>query len=278
MSAPAIALRALRVEIGTTIVLEGIDLTVESGERLCIIGPNGAGKSTLLKVLTGTAPGRMTGLVRVLGHELSLPLSRHRQRVLQAQVGQVFQTLQLVPRLSVLENVLIGALARVRSPLTWARLFPAAEITLAQQALQTVGMGAMESVRADHLSGGQRQKVAVARMLMQQPGLILADEPTAALDPAAAVEVANLLTSCAIHGGIAMVSVVHDPALISLLAERVVGMRDGRIVFDLLASDVNDAMLASLYGGPITDARSAPHSTVTSSRSSSSLTELKVLS
>lgn len=248
MSPPAIVLRNLTLRVGSTVLLDGIDLSVTAGERIGIIGPNGAGKSSLLKVIGGTAPGHVTGAIEVLGRNLALPLSRSTQRAFQAQVGQVFQALQLVPRLSALDNVLIGALSRNRSPLSWARLFPAAERDRGRQALRTVGMEALATARTDRLSGGQRQKVALARLLMQQPDLILADEPTAALDPAAAAEIAAQLASYARGAGIAMLTVVHEPALLPLLAERVIGLQQGRILFDLPTADVSPRQLATLYG------------------------------
>ena len=235
MNAPVITLRNVSLQVGSTTLLDDITLSVAAGERIGIIGPNGAGKSSLLRALGGVAPGCLSGTIEVLGRNLARPLSRRDKRGFQAEVGQVFQALQLVPRLSALDNVLIGALARHRSPLSWARLFPEATREQAQHALQTVGMEALGSVRTDRLSGGQRQKVAVARLLMQQPGLILADEPTAALDPAAAAEIAVHLAGCAHDTNVAMLVVVHEPALLPLLAERVIGLRHGRILFDLAA-------------------------------------------
>lgn len=248
MNTPVILLHDLRLRIGSTTLLDGVGLRVMAGERIGIIGPNGAGKSSLLRVLAGTAPGQVSGTIHVLGKDLSQPLSRRARRAFQAQVGQVFQSLQLVPRLSALDNVLIGALSRNRSPLSWARLFPAAERDRALQALRTVGMTPLATARTDSLSGGQRQKVALARLLMQQPGLILADEPTAALDPAAAAEMAGQLARHAHDAGIAMLAVVHEPALLPLLADRVIGLRQGRVMFDLSTAAVTPSRLAALYG------------------------------
>jgi phosphonate transport system ATP-binding protein len=249
MTAPVIMLRNLSLQIGDTVLLDSVDLNVTAGERIGIIGPNGAGKSSLLRLLGGTATGRVTGDISVLDRDLRQRLSRREQQTFHSEVGKVFQSLQLVPRLSTLDNVMIGALARHRSPLSWARLFPVAESDVAQQILRKVGLETFATVRTDCLSGGQRQKVALARLLMQRPRLILADEPTAALDPTAAAEMAALLASCARDAGIVMLTVVHEPALLPLLAERVIGLRQGRIVFDVPTAAVTAPHLAALYEG-----------------------------
>jgi phosphonate transport system ATP-binding protein len=160
-------------------------------------------------------------------------------------VGQVLQGLHLVTRLSALDNVLIGCLGRVRGWRRWSGHFTPAERTQAEAALHAVGLSARATARADQLSGGERQKVALARLLMQQPRLILADEPTAALDPAAAIEVCQLLAQAA--QGATLITVVHNPALLAGLADRVIGLRAGRIAFDLPVAEVNEALLAELY-------------------------------
>jgi phosphonate transport system ATP-binding protein len=163
-------------------------------------------------------------------------------------LGQVLQGLHLVGRLSARENVLIGALSRVGGWRSWLRIFPAEERARADAALQAVGMATRADTRADKLSGGERQKIAIARLLMQAPRIILADEPTAALDPAAAAEVCQLLVQAASHA--TLISVVHNPALLPLLANRVIGLKQGRIVFDLPVAEVSDTALAALYDKP----------------------------
>ena len=171
-------------------------LTIRHGERIAIVGHNGAGKSTLLRLLTGFMPAAH-GKVEVLGRNLADNPSAHELRTLRRNVGQIHQGLHLVARLSALENVLIGSLGRVVGWRSWVRHFPTAEIARAEAALHAVGLLARAKTRADKLSGGERQKVAIARLLVQQPKLILADEPTAALDPAAAGEVCHLLAQAA---------------------------------------------------------------------------------
>jgi len=197
-----------------------------------------------LRLLTGFMPASH-GTVDVLGRDLSGQLSNNELRALRREVGQIHQGLHLVGRLNALENVLIGSLGRVTGWRSWVRCFPAKETVRAEAALHAVGLLARANTRADKLSGGERQKVAIARLLIQQPKLILADEPTAALDPAAAGEVCQLLARAA--SGATLISVVHNPSLLPVLAERVIGLKQGRIAFDLPVAAVDDATLMNLY-------------------------------
>ena len=243
-----IELRGVRCTLGGRTVLDIDRLVVGEGERVAIVGHNGAGKSTLLRVLSGfTRP--TAGQVSVLGVRLDMPLPPARLRALRREAGQVLQGLHLVPRLSALENVLIGCLGRVTGWRSWVRRYPAHECERACAALAMVGMLDKASMRTDGLSGGERQKVAIARLLVQAPRLILADEPTAALDPAAAQEICRVLGT--VSGHATLVAVVHNTALLPLLADRVIGLRQGRVVFDLPQTQVDEVQLAALYGsGP----------------------------
>ena len=243
-----IELRGVRCTLGGRTVLDIDRLVVGEGERVAIVGHNGAGKSTLLRLLSGfTRP--TAGQVSVLGVRLDTPLPPARLRARRCEAGQVLQGLHLVPRLSALENVLIGCLGRVTGWRSWVRRYPAHECERACAALATVGMLDKASMRTDGLSGGERQKIAIARLLVQAPRLILADEPTAALDPAAAQEICRVLGTAA--GDATLVAVVHNTALLPLLADRVIGLRQGRVVFDLPQTQVDEVQLAALYGsGP----------------------------
>lgn len=244
MSDACIVLKDVCCQLGGQTVLDIPTLHVASGERVAIIGHNGAGKSTLFKLLTGfVQPSH--GQVQVLGRALHAPMDAHAWRLLRTEVGQVLQGLHLVGRLSALDNVLLGALGRVGGWRSWTRCFVQADVQRAQAALQQVGLLARAETRADQLSGGERQKVGVARMLMQGPRLILADEPTAALDPTAAAEVCRLLVAAA-HGA-TLLTVVHNPALLPVLADRVIGLRQGRLAFDLPVAAVDDRQLVGLY-------------------------------
>lgn len=246
-AACAIRLRNVDVDLRGSVLLADIDLQIEQGERVAIVGSNGAGKSTLLKLCAGTIMVSR-GDIHVLGLDLQRPLAVREQRWLHEQTGQILQGVHLVARLTVLENVLLGCLARNRSMRTWARLFPAVEIGRAEVLLATVGLAGRGAMRADRLSGGERQKVAIARMLLQRPRLILADEPTSALDPAAAIAIAETLSASAKNRGATIVTVVHEPDLLPAVADRVIGLRGGRIAFDLPVALVTKAMLDALYG------------------------------
>ena len=243
MTTATIQLQDVVVQAQGRVLLEIPHLQIHAGERVAIIGANGAGKSTLLRVLTGLVP--CTGRVSVLQHAVHPALGTLGFRQLRAQVAQVMQGVHLVARLSALDNVLIGCLARTpgwRSCLRWPT---AADQALARAALQSVGLLALADIRADQLSGGERQKVALARLLMQKPSLILADEPTAALDPAAAAEVCHLLVQAA--QAATLITVVHNPALVPVLAQRVIGLQAGRIAFDVPAHALDAARLDQLY-------------------------------
>ena len=241
---PVVSLQDVRCPTGGPLWLQIKHLQVNPGERVAIVGPNGAGKSTLLRLLSGFAhPAE--GRVVVLGRPLHESLSTHDMRRLRCEVGQIMQNLHPVERLSVLENVLIGCLGRTPGWRGWARRYPAAEVAAAQAALASVGLHNRAEARADALSGGERQKVALARLLLQRPRLILADEPTAALDPQATRDVCQLLVGAS--QGATLVSVIHQPEQLPLLANRVIGMKHGQIEFDLPLAQANDASLKALY-------------------------------
>jgi phosphonate transport system ATP-binding protein len=241
-----IRLEALNVVAGGRGLLTDVTLLVRAKERIAVIGANGAGKTTLLKTLTGMMLPS-SGSVEVLGRQLSGAIAPVELRQLRSRIGQVFQGLHLVGRLSALENVLIGALGRSQSLLTCARLFSVEERDLAQAALEAVGMGHVAAFRVDRLSGGERQKVAIARALNQDPELILADEPTANLDPIAAGEVADLLTRIAGERKVTLITVAHTLSLLPNLAQRVVGLKSGRIVFDEVIDAIDQRQLQQLY-------------------------------
>ena len=184
----AVHIEDLRVAAGPRVLLHLPRLQLAAGEHLVIVGPNGAGKSTLLRCLGGfVRPAQ--GQVQVLGRTLAPGApARALLRAHRRDVGQVLQGLHLVARLTVLENTLIGALGRLHGGAAWRscwRQYPAPEVEAAMAALQAVGLASRCDERVDRLSGGERQKVAMARVLLQRPRLVLADEPTASLDPAA---------------------------------------------------------------------------------------------
>jgi phosphonate transport system ATP-binding protein len=227
-------------------LLHDINLSIYEGELVTVVGPNGAGKSTLLKILTKIY-STSSGQLQVLNHAVHQKMKRFEIRELRSQVGQVFQGLHLVPRLTVLENVLIGRLSKNHSFKTWARVFNSDDHRAAREAIDLVGIGDKKNERIDHLSGGEKQKVAIARALAQESKLILADEPTSNLDPQAALDIANLLVQLNIEKKITVVSVVHQLPLLKVLGGRVVGLKNAKIEFDSLVSRLNLSEIENIY-------------------------------
>lgn len=244
MSDQCIQAHELRCDILGKRLLSIDMLSIKHGERIAIVGHNGAGKSTLIKLLTGFMHCS-SGSLKVLDREINTDLSSNDLRLLRKDIGQVLQGLHLVARLTALDNILIGSLGRLSGWKSLAGIYPQEEIHRARQALDAVGLSKKADTRTDKLSGGEKQRVAIARMLMQKPRLILADEPTAALDPGAAAEVCELLVTSARDA--TLITVVHNPTLLPVLAQRVIGLKAGRIVFDVPTSEVNEQSLQSLY-------------------------------
>ena len=237
----AVLLEDVRVEAAGCALLRVPRLVVRHGERVAVVGPNGAGKSTLLRLLAGLVDAT-AGEVRVLGRPVH-ELARH-------EVGLLMQGLHLVPRLSARENVLVGALARLNGIdawRSWLRLYPGALVREADRALASLGLADRAGMRADRLSGGERQKVAVARLQLQGPRLVLADEPTSALDPSATRQVCDALRALAEPAGRTLISVVHDPELLPLLATRVIGIAGGELQWDSPIEALEPGRLEALY-------------------------------
>jgi phosphonate transport system ATP-binding protein len=185
-----------------------------------------------------------------LATQVAPALSSPQWRQLRADTGLLMQGLHLVPRLSARENVLIGALARLRGAQavrSWCRWYPQDLIAEADAALAALGLGDRGDTRADRLSGGERQKVALARLQLQRPRLLLADEPTSALDPAATREVCQALCSVAAAPGRTLLTVVHDLELLPVLATRVIGMAEGRVRWDRPLCEVTPSLLQALF-------------------------------
>lgn len=246
MSTAAIHIEGLRCEAADgRVTLDIPQLSLQAGERVAIVGPNGAGKSTLLRCLSGFASPAV-GRLQVLGHELGPRMASSELRELRREVAQVLQGLHLVQRLSALDNVLIGALGRLSGWRSWARVHHEADVAEALRALDTVGLRTQSQQRTDRLSGGERQRVAIARMLMQRPRLVLADEPTTSLDPASSREVCALLRGSAAQA--TLITVVHHIDLLPLLADRVIGLRDGKPVFDQPLAALDPGVFDALYG------------------------------
>ncbi|WP_295502539.1 ATP-binding cassette domain-containing protein [Limnohabitans sp. Rim8] len=229
-----------------TPVLRNVHFQVAAGQRVALIGANGAGKSTLLRCCMHLIRPD-AGEVRLFGTPLA-GLDARALRQLRAQVGFVFQKHNLVPRLSALTNVLHGALPRAPLARAWLQsLAPAALREEAMHCLDRVGLSHVALRRADKLSGGQSQRVAVARALMQRPSLIVADEPAASLDPVSGDEVMAMFSGLVKTEGLTMVFTSHDLVHAVKYADRVIALQRGEIVLDALSTDVDAAELRALY-------------------------------
>jgi phosphonate transport system ATP-binding protein len=228
-------------------VLTDIDLEVAARGITAIIGPSGTGKSTLIRCINRLVEPT-SGVIEFEGHDL-VRLPRQGLREARRHIGMVFQEFNLVERLTVMENLLSGRLGYVSAWRAWRRKFTAEDIARAFELLDVVGLSGFATQRADSLSGGQRQRVGIARAVMQQPTILLADEPTSSLDPKTSVEIMQLLTDIARKRGIPVVINMHDVELAKRFADRVVGMAGGRIVFDGPPDRLADDQLKVIYGG-----------------------------
>ncbi|MFB7249342.1 phosphonate ABC transporter ATP-binding protein [Microbacterium sp. NPDC056234] len=243
---PLVTVRDLRVSYEKTAgpVLDGVDLDLFPGEMVALLGASGSGKSTLMKSLTGFAP-ISGGSVRVAGHDVT-NLARGELRTLRSEVGQVFQQFNLIPRLSVLTNVLTGGLHGAGA-INMVGGFSTAQRTRALELLDRVGIAHKATQSARSLSGGQQQRVAIARALMQQPRLILADEPVASLDPKLAGSVLRLLREIAVEDGIPVLVSLHVLPLALEHSDRIVGLRHGEMLVSGATADLDADALAVLY-------------------------------
>lgn len=241
-------LRNLSKEYRTGIaVLKNISLKFAGRGIAAIIGPSGTGKSTLIRCINRlTDPS--SGEILFMGTDLA-KLKGRRLREARRKIGMVFQEYNLVERLSVIENVLCGRLGYLPAWRAWLRRFPAKDVERAFSLLDSVGLGDFATERADRLSGGQRQRVGIARALMQDPDLVLADEPTSSLDPKTSVEIMELIARQAGAQDIPVIVNIHNVELAKRYADRVIGMSKGEVVFDGPPKALEHSHLLQIYGG-----------------------------
>ena len=225
---PVVLLDSVHVLFGSTLALDVERLEITAGERVFVLGHSGSGKTTLSRLIKGrTRPS--TGSVRVLGED---PGATEGRRERQRRVAMIDQDYALVPRLTVVGNVLHGCLGRVgpgRSLVGW---YPAAEWEKAESILEEVELDGLGNRRVETLSGGQRQRTAIARALMQDADVMLADEPVSALDPELAEDALELLVDCVARRGVTLLVNLHQPELARRFASRFIGLADGRVVYD----------------------------------------------
>lgn len=248
-SVNVIDIHSLRKVFGSgasaTLALDDVNLQVAKGEFLVLIGLSGAGKSTLLRTINGLVRPT-SGSVDVLGTKIE-ESSLKELRKLRRRVGFVFQHFNLVSRLSAIENVLSGALGRLNGPRFGVVTYQKSLREAAMHQLERVRLGKKAFQRADTLSGGEQQRVAIARMLLQEPEIVLADEPVASLDPESSGEVMNILFQVCAEEGLTIVCSLHQLELALGWAHRIVGMKDGMVVLNEPARELTAAEAMKVY-------------------------------
>ncbi|MDQ2079996.1 phosphonate ABC transporter ATP-binding protein [Xanthobacteraceae bacterium Astr-EGSB] len=224
--------------------LNGVDLAIPAGEVVGLIGPSGAGKSTLIRCINRLVEPT-AGRVFLAGDEVT---GRRDLRFMRRRMGMIFQEFALVERLTVMENVLSGRLGYVPYWRSLLRRYPAADVQRAFATLDRVGLLDHVDKRADALSGGQRQRVGIARALLQQPDILLVDEPTASLDPKTSRQIMRLICEVCAERSLAAVVNMHDVALAQMFLSRIVGLRQGRVVYDGPSNGLTPEVLTVIYG------------------------------
>ncbi|MEM7251143.1 MAG: phosphonate ABC transporter ATP-binding protein [Pseudomonadota bacterium] len=226
--------------------LKGISLSVPKGQVMALIGPSGAGKSTLIRCVNRLVEPT-SGNIQLQGKELTT-LGSSALRQARRTMGMIFQEYALVERLTVMENVLSGRLGYVGFWRSFARIFPQSDIDEAFRLLERVGLDDMVDKRADELSGGQRQRVGIARALIQDPAVLLVDEPTASLDPKTSRQIMRLICELCEERELATIINIHDVLLAQMFARRIVGLQLGEIVYDGPPDGLTADVLTQIYG------------------------------
>ena len=225
--------------------LRGISLDLPAAETVAILGQSGSGKSTLLRIINMLElPDN--GTVLIAGENVNL-LRSAKARSLQSRIAYIPQGLGLVHRLSALENVLQGASSRLFLPRLGVASYPSALRREALEVLTHLGLKKLALRRVDSLSGGEKQRVAIARSLMQKPLALLADEPISSVDPVTAKRILTILRGVSRKFGIPVVVALHQPVMAKEFADRIVGLRLGRLQFDLAAKKVDSRQIEKLY-------------------------------
>jgi phosphonate transport system ATP-binding protein len=228
------------------LAVDNVSLSIPAGQVVGLIGPSGAGKSSLIRCINRLIEPTQG---RVCLQDLELTALSHRQlRHARRRIGMIFQEYALVDRLTVMENVLSGRLGYVGFWRSFFRRFPKADIDRAFSVLDRVGLTEHLDKRADELSGGQRQRVGIARALVQEPDLLLIDEPTASLDPKTSRQIMRLIVDLCTERKLAAIINIHDVALAQLFVQRIIGLRKGVVVFDGRPEQLSADVLTDIYG------------------------------
>ena len=246
---PVVHVSDLVKSYGGPTILRGVSFDAYAGVSLAVIGANGSGKSTLLKCLIRlTDP--TSGRIEMLGQDVGT-LNAQALRRFRSRVGVVWQKHNLVPRLSALSNVLHGVQARMSGPGSWWQwAAPAPVRAEAMASLARVGLADKALQRVDSLSGGQQQRVAIARMLMQRPEIVLADEPDASLDPQSGEDVMRLLSDLARQDGLTLIVISHRLEHTIQFSDRIIGLADGQISLDVATRDADPVRLRRFFNKP----------------------------
>jgi len=249
-----ISLRSVHLGYGTSAILRDIHLQVQEGEFLGIVGLSGAGKSTLLMSIIGNVR-ILDGRYQVFGHDLSL-MNKRALRELRSRIGFIFQGYNLVNRLSVLHNVMSGMLKDIPLGRSLIKLYTSQELDKAYEYMQIVDIEHLAMKRCDELSGGQRQRVAIARALAQEPKILLADEPVAALDPKSAAQVMDVLRRVNETYGVTVITNLHHLDFARSYCSRIIGIASGGIAFDGVPNKLLQNNLDEIYENQTTNTAS----------------------
>lgn len=226
--------------------LKGVNLEIPDGQIVGLIGPSGAGKSTLIRCVNRLVEPS-TGTV-ILNDVDVTKLSSGRLRKERRKMGMIFQDYALVDRLTIMENVLSGRLGYIGFWKSFFRKYPQSDVDEAFRLLERVGLDHMVDKRADELSGGQKQRVGIARALIQNPDVLLIDEPTASLDPKTSRQIMRLISELCKERNLSTIVNIHDVALAQMYVERIVGLQLGEIVFDGSPDGLTPEVLTQIYG------------------------------
>jgi phosphonate transport system ATP-binding protein len=226
--------------------LDGVSFSVQPGQFLAVVGLSGSGKSTLLRCINRLIEPT-SGQIIWNGYDITA-ISQEEIRYVRRRIGMIFQHFNLVTRSSVLTNTLAGRLGYVNPYWSLLNHFPKDDIQLALEKLERVGIGDKAHVRADELSGGQQQRVGIARALMQNPDMLLADEPVASLDPVLAHSIMKILKQLNQEDGITVICSLHFLDLVQRYADRAIALNQGQLVFDGSPEEIDDRRFKEIYG------------------------------